>query len=30
VVDVSFRDMVVVKLREERPAAGRGKKGVRV
>lgn len=29
-VDVSFRDMVVVKLRDQRPAVGRGKKGVRV
>jgi cell division protein FtsQ len=29
-VDVSFRDMVVVKLRDQRPAVGRAKKGVRV
>jgi len=29
-VDVSFREMVVVKLREQWPAVGRGQKGVRV
>jgi len=29
-VDVSFRDMVVVKLHDQRPAIGREKKGVRV
>jgi cell division protein FtsQ len=29
-VDVSFRDMVVVKVRDQHPAVGRAKKGVRV